>query len=247
MPKKKKAVRLPRDIVAFRSGDKVGAEERWDEQRCRDLANFPAPCRILLLGPPSCGKSVTAQNLLIHAKPRYEELYVVHEDAGTTRDYEQADPTAMMPEVPSLEFWSALPERHEDGPLKGKRIKRLVIVDDLETSGAAKERIKRLGILVRYCSSHKFLTVVICHQSAFDLPPLVRKMCNVVCVWKPRGRQELALISNRVGADPGLLEHLFNTAATGPRDCITLDFTVDTPAPLRLNVFQKIEIASDDD
>lgn len=246
MPAKKKVQRLPRQVVAFRSGDKVGAEEQWDVDRCRDLGAFPAPARILLLGPPGVGKSTMTKNLLIHGRPRYDEFYVIHEDGGETLDYADCDPTAIMNEVPSLDFWSSLPERHETGPRKGRRIKRMVVVDDLETGGASKERIKRLGILVRYASSHKFLTVVVAHQSAFDLPPLIRKMSNVVCLWKPRGKNEISLIENRFGVDHGLLSHLFKTVATGPRDSICVDWTASSPARYRLNLFTPIEIDDDD-
>ena len=73
-----------------------------------------------------------------------------------------------------------------------------------------------------------------------DLPPLIRKMSNVWVCWRPRWRNEIGLIENRVGADRGELEHLFNTVATGPRDCICVDETFGTPCRLRLNLFQPI-------
>jgi hypothetical protein len=115
-----------------------------------------------------------------------------------------------------------------------------VVVDDMELTHASKERLKNLGILFRYASSHKNLTIYFAHQSFFDLPPLIKKMANVFIIWRPRARNELALIENRVGMPIGSLEHLFNTVATGPRDSICIDHTLGTPAPLRLNVFQPL-------
>ena len=138
MPPRKKAiaVRLPREIIGFSNLDKP-ATEHWDERRAGDLGNFPHPARVLMLGPPNCGKTCLTLNLIIHQKPRFAEVYVIHEDSGATRDYEPLDPTAMLPDCPSLEFWNALPDRDKDG----KRIKRAVVVDDLEhTTAISSER-----------------------------------------------------------------------------------------------------------
>ena len=238
MPPRKKvvAVRLPHSIVPFSNGDKT-AVERWDERRAHDLSNFPHPARVLLLGPVNVGKSTLVKNLVVHQKPHFDEVYCVHEDAGATRDYEDLDPTAMMPDVPGLDFFNALPDRDEE---TGKRIKRAIIVDDLEVTSATKQRAKNLAILFRYASSHKSLTVYMAHQSAFDVHPIVRKMANVFILWRPNARNELALIENRVGLEKGELKQLFETVVTAHRDSITVDLTELTPCKLRLNVFTPI-------
>jgi hypothetical protein len=50
------------------------------------------------------------------------------------------------------------------------------------------------------------------------------------------------MIENRVGLPQDMLEELFNIVATGFYDNICIDRTKDTPAPLRLNIFNPIEI-----
>ena len=181
--------------------------------------------------------------MIIHQKPRFAEVYVCHEDAGSTRDYDDLDPTAMMPEVPGLDFFNALPDRDEE---TGKRIKRAIICDDLEMTHSNKSRAKNLAILFRYASSHKSLTIYLAHQSAFDLPPIVKKMANVYILWRCRSRSELSTIENRVGLEKGELKQLFDTVATQARDSLTVDLTEGSPARLRLNVFTPLEFIDDD-
>ena len=80
-PRKGKRLPMPpKEIVPIKCADKVGVEH-WDEKRARDLANFPSPFRMLLLGPPNTGKSTLIKNIILHIRPRFKEVYVVHPDA----------------------------------------------------------------------------------------------------------------------------------------------------------------------
>jgi hypothetical protein len=126
-------------------------------------------------------------------------------------------------------------------------VKRAVILDDLEYTAANKQRLRDLAMLFRYCSSHKGLSIFLAHQSWFDTPIIVKKMANVYVVWKPRARNELAMIENRVGLPEGTMKDLYKTLATGPMDSICVDLTRGSPAPLRLNIFQPIEMVEEPD
>ena len=166
-------------MVVFNSSDKTLKESWADPGRSRNLANFPSPFRMLCLGPPGVGKSTLAKNVVVAQDPAFDEVYVIHADAGVTRDYIDLEPTEMFSEVPSLECWNTLPEYHEQTDEEEelgsdpKPIKRLVIIDDLEYTSAHKQRLANLAILFRYASSHKGLSIILCHQSFFDVPALV--------------------------------------------------------------------------
>lgn len=73
-------------------------------------------------------------------------------------------------------------------------------------------------------------------------------MANFYVIWKPRARSEMSLIENRVGMKKDVLKDLFKTVATGHRDSICVDLTEKSPAPLRLNIWNKIQqVHSSDD
>jgi len=232
--KKKHLPHVRNEIVPIKCADKVGVE-RWTPDRL-DIGNFPSPARILLIGECGVGKSTLIKNLIIHARPRFEEVYLVHEDAEYTKEYDDLEPTEKFNDVPPLEFWNY------EGPHK----KRAIIFDDVEMTTANRERLKNLAIAFRYASTHKGLTIYFAHQSFFNIMPLIKRMADVIIVWKVKARNELGLIENRVGLPDGTLRELFKNVATKHKDSICIDLKENSPAPLRLNVWQEIEIAPDD-
>jgi len=236
--KKKDRGSLPKpfkEILSIKNPDKVGAES-WTKNRSKNLANFPSPQRILLLGSCGVGKSTLIKNLIINQRPMFEEVYLIHQDANHTREYDDLDPTAVLMDVPPIEYFNL------DGPFK----KRAVIIDDLELTSADVERKRNLAILFRYGSTHKGLTLLYAHQSFFDVPTLVKKMASVFIIWKPRALNEIGLIENRTGLQKGELGELFDEYATKHRDSICIDLSKDSPAKLRLNIFHPIHQSSDD-
>lgn len=74
---KKVKHRLPKEILPIPCADKA-FHEKW--KKGRDMLNIPHPFRCVALGPPNSGKSTIVKNLLIRAKPEFEEVYVVHCD-----------------------------------------------------------------------------------------------------------------------------------------------------------------------
>jgi hypothetical protein len=230
-------------LIHFNCSDKT-LQERWtDSEKMTNLCNFPAPFRMLLIGPPNCGKSTLAKNIVINQRPYFDEVYVAHADCELTKEYDDLEPDVMFSEIPSLEYWDSLPEyRSADENGNEKRIKRLLIIDDIEFTKCSKQRLQNIALLFRYISSHKGISVILGHQSFFDLPPLVKKMSDIFVLWKPRSRTELGVIENRVGLEKGHLLKLFNDYCKDPRDSICIDHIRGSPSPIRLNIWAPITL-----
>ncbi len=81
----------PKKLTPIKNGDKK-YHEFWTPSRAKDLANFPSPARILLLGPCGVGKTNTIKHLILHARPRFDQVFLVHLDL-ISKDYDDMDLT----------------------------------------------------------------------------------------------------------------------------------------------------------
>ena len=81
------------------------------------------------------------------------------------------------------------------------------------------------------------------YTSKFLWPePVIKKCANIFVLWKPRDRDEIGRIEKRVGLEKGMLKAMFDMFVKDEHDSITVDHTKGSPHPLRLNLFQPIEI-----
>lgn len=231
----RKQYRIPKKIHVIKNPDKKNTES-WTEARAQNIANIPTPARILFLGPPGVGKTLIMKNLILQQWPMFERVYLCHPDMEYSREWEDMELTECLDEIPELNFFE-----DDDGNFP----KTCLVVDDMEFHKCPTSRIKRMSTLLRYASTHRCMSIYLSFQSFFDLYSLARKLGNVFCIWKPRALNELETITNRVGIAKGVLEHIFNTLATGNKDFITIDLTDNSPAPLRLGLWKKIELTKE--
>ena len=90
--------RIPNTIIPIDNPDKL-FHERWTNRR--NLLNFPHPFRAVMLGPPNVGKTTICKNIILKAKPEFEEIFVIHCDPTYTQEYDDlGEGCTVLEEIP---------------------------------------------------------------------------------------------------------------------------------------------------
>ena len=218
--KKKKRIkkRLPKLLIPIKNPDK-GFHEKWTPHR--DPLNIPHPFRAVLLGKPNCGKTNTMKNILIRAKPAFDEILVVHCDPDDTKEFDDVE-GQMMDHVPSPD------ELDPD-------VKRLIILEDLEYNNMNKIEKASLDRLFGYASTHKNTSVMLTAQDGFSIPAICRRCCNLWVIWRIDDTDSLKAIGRRVGMKSNDFEEIFDRYLPGTKDSLWVDLSDESPYPLRIN------------
>lgn len=214
--------KLPDKILALPNPDKE-FHEKWYKDR--NMLNFPHPFRCVAIGKPNCGKTTIVKNLLLRANPPFEEVVVIHCDSGYTKEYDDiGDNLEILSEIPKPEDWEGL-------------VKTLVVLDDLEFKTMNKDQKRNLDRLFGYVSTHKNISVILCSQDAFNIPPIVRRCSNLFILWKTHDLDSMSNIARKTGFTAEGLKKVFNNLITEPKDSLWLDNTDKSPYPIRKNGF----------
>lgn len=217
MPKKVK-MRLPNEILALPNADKL-FHEKW--KKGRNMLNIPHPFRCVALGPPNCGKGTIIKNLLLRAKPAFEEVFVIHCDPDYTKEWDDIG-GVMMSEIPNPEDWQG-------------EVKTLVILDDLEFKGMSRDQKRNLDRLFGFVSTHKNISIVLAAQDTFNVPPIVRRCSNLWVLWKMNDMDSLSNTARKTGMSAQNFNTIFNELMMNNHDSLWIDSTAGTPYPLRKN------------
>lgn len=228
----KKVVSLPKEVIILENDDKADWTESWNPHR--DLGCLPHPARILALGGVSKGKTNTLINLFLRHQtgkdcPKFQKLIVITCDINS-KQFDQLEPNVITDEIFNVDDID--PDE-----------KTCVLIDDYEMEGLKKEDKRKLSTLMRYISSHSNVSVYMSYQSFFDVPNLLRKCANVFVIYKPDSLSELTTIENRMGLSKDTLSYIFSEIANGPYDSIMIDRTINTPAPIRVNIYDIVDPA----
>jgi hypothetical protein len=223
MPKLKNQ-RLPNEIIALPNADK-DFHESWTKGR--NKLNIPHPFRCVALGPPNCGKGTVVKNILLRANPPFEEIICIHCDPDYTQEWDDCD-VKMMSEIPAPEDWEGVK-------------KTLVILDDLEFKAMSKNQKRNLDRLFGFCSTHKRLSVILCSQDPFNVPPIVRRCSNLWVMWRCPDLDAMATVSRKTGMKSQNFNAIFNQLMMDTHDSLWLDQTTKSPYPMRKNGFQLIK------
>lgn len=215
-------------IIPLKNKDKQD-HEKWYPGR--DLLNIPSPFCCIIIGPRNSGKTNLIKNIIVHASPLFNSGYLVHYDALGTEEYEETGIDILEPGyIPS----------NDEIPKEGKKI---IIFEDIPYDSLTKEdKIKLCGLL-KYSISHKNTTIIWTgHDFITSVPTNIRRLFNVFVIYKIPDMSILKNIGLKCGLNNDDFVNLFNEFVKDRHDCICIDLTKDSPAPIRFNMFHKIEI-----
>ena len=223
--KKIKKLRLPNKLIAMPNPDKH-FHESWYEGR--NMLNIPHPFRMTCVGKPNVGKTTVVKNVLLRAKPEFEEVFVLHCDGDYTKEYDDIECT-VLDHIPHPTSW------------KGE-VKTLVVIDDLDLTHLDKEQKSNLDRLFGYVSTHKNISVILCSQNFTNVPTIARRCTNFFVIWKTNDLDAMSGVGRKSGLEPAKFKSIFYNDMNGYRDSLWIDLTYNTPYPLRKNGFDVINI-----
>jgi len=220
----KKKHSIPKKIIVFDCPDKIKFTEHWNKKRSRNLMNFPHPWRAILFGPPNSGKTSIIKNMILHANPEFDKIYICHFLEDYTTEYNDlGDSVIMLDELPNKEDIDSSE-------------KNLVILEDLDFKHMNSDDKKKLSRLFGAISSHCNTSVILAAQDAFNIPCIARRCANIWCLWL-KGMSDLDSVSTVARRCNMKSCHLNNIRKMmdDTHDFLCVDLTEKTPAPLRLN------------
>lgn len=224
--KRKTKTKLPKRLIIIPNKDKE-FHEKWTKGR--DELDIPHPFRAVCLGPPNCGKGLVVMNIIARvneSKKPFEEIYCIHCDPEFTKEWEETD-AVMLDEIPPPEEWEGL-------------VKTLVIIDDLELKGLSKTQKRNLDRLYGFVSTHKNVSVILCSQDAFNVPPIVRRCSNLWVMWRCPDLDAMAAVSRKSGMTSNNFNSIFDQLMCEDHDSLWIDMTSKSPYKLRKNGYHII-------
>lgn len=225
--------KLPSQIILIPNPDKKD-HESWYAGRM--IADIPHPFRWILSAPPHSGKSLFVKNVILRiqeGQTPFERIWLVHGSAGHTKEYEDLKIEQEFEQIPRPEDFVAIQEQAKK--------KSLLIIDDYEFEGLPKSQKKNLSSFFRFVSSHYGWSVFLSFQSFFDIPPIPRKTANLFSIWRPRSKHELPIYASRMNLDKDILLQLCEEHLKERYDNLTFDFTINSPFPVRKNLFTVVD------
>lgn len=226
--------------------------EKW--QPGQDLLDFPRPFRWCIMGRPSCGKTSLILNYLVKSKP-YKNVFLIHpqtyspnvsmEDEAKNANIIAKTKADDIPEYKGLDYHplAYIPSMTYFDNISKKR--NLFIIDDIDLCSYFKKRRdireERLNKLFSYVSSHKNVSIIVSSQDpSSQLPPFLIKMCNVVTVYQIRDEYIIQTMARKLSIGYKRLKALI-AQCKNIHDSVTFDYTEDSPAPLRYNMYNIIK------
>lgn len=229
-------IKLPKKILPIPNKDKKGFFEKWKPNR--NLMNIPHPFRCVIFGKPNAGKSTIIKNIVLRAKPPFEKIIIVHYDAHGTKEY---DDLKEGPDDDTVQMFGEIPDPRDE-KIFDPKIKKLLVFDDIEYKTLNKASMNKLDRCFGYLSTHKNTSILLAAQNLTNIPVGVRRMANVMIMFKVPDLELLYLFARKIGIKKDDFYELVNKYINGYHDSLWFDFTPETPAEIRKNCYEVIPI-----
>lgn len=252
MPKKAKPTitpenEPPRRIVPIPNIEKKGFE-KWKPNQ--DIFNFPRPYRHLIVGTPNAGKTTMILNTMLHAQPPFDRIFIIHPRIYQPETTDETNESVLatdqieglIPEYSGVLMYHlrSFPTEKFFEDMPGKT---LMIVDDVDILSFVRgdsSKQRRINKLYSYVSSHNNVSVITTSQSpSSQLPSIVFQMSNIITLYKIVDQYKLRTISQKLGIEYKSLKE-YQSKLGGVHDAMTLDYTVNSPAPVRKNIYESL-------
>lgn len=218
----------PNKLIIVPNPEKKFHESWFDG---RNMLNFPHPYRMLLCSiQPNLGKTNIVKNIILRANPRFKEIFLLHCGEDIQTEYDDIE----------YQCLTRLPDINEDYFDSEK--KSLLIMEDKNFKYMSKDDLRKIDRYFGFLSTHRNLSIIVCSQSFFDVPPSVRRMSNIYVLWKTKDLDSMKTIGRRCGLLKEELFYLIKTYLKDVHDTLWLDCSKASPYPIRLNGFQPIKL-----
>jgi len=214
---------LPNQLIPLNNPDKFFHEKVDD----LDFSNISHPARLILCANPNTGKTMVILNLLLHKKPPFDKIYLIHNDP-TTKEYDMID-CEILEEIPPIEEID-------------KTIKNLIIIEDIDYKAMNKEQKSLLDRYFGRFSTHCNVSIWLTAQDAISIPPTIRRMASHVILGRSNDINHMSILSSRFGLSGRELKNIFDTYMKDRHDTLIIDSTRPN-ARYRKNIFNVLPIS----
>ena len=218
-------MKLPDKILPIPCSDKKKWREKWHNGR--NMLNIPHSFRLLAIGPPDSGKTTLIKNIILRADPPFKKILVYH----------FSDTTSEWSDIDGKKIKDLDPLAYE-----GNNDKTIIIIDDCNFKNANKDLKYKINRLFGYTSSHCNVSICITAQNPYDISPEIRRMANLICLWKNHDMNSLKTLASRTGLKAKQIEFIMIYLLKNPHDFLMIDLQANSPAIYRINGYTKLDL-----
>ena len=221
---------------------------------------IPAPpFRMVMVGPPGCGKRSAVMNIVANLEKPPKKIVVIHGDPSTIEYQGVTDDVRGPTGVPTIEeMRGSVPEKEEgkeedssdsedEDPFAEQH--KLVIVDEIPWHSLKRETLGKFERLFNHVSTHANTSVILCFQQLVAIPPGVRRAIDHALLFKHIDLPAADNLAQRVGLSRKALQEIMGADRSGnpgivreKHDSLWIDLTAQPEDPwrMRLNLWTPI-------